>query len=152
MGESTLTTTRHLENWQSIAKRLFTTISCAVCGMHHPDSLTYHKALGIAKGMEAAKQNTAFGTPEHTIKTLNGRPPKYSDSQRCYHCSHTNHRVADCKFQNTRKGTSQHDALILLHDGTYHTCVPLKTPRDAAKEKARSSVPTQKQKDSPRPG
>ena len=72
-----------------------------VCGLRHDTiqrrllsetTLSYNKALDIAKGMEAADQNTkAFRTTEPTIKALSGRPPKPSDSRRCYRCGRTNH-------------------------------------------------------------
>ena len=92
-------------------------------------------ALDIAKGMKAADQNTkAFRLPEHTIKALSDRPPKPSDSRRCYRCGRTNHGPADCKFR---------DAVSFLQkDGTYRTSMPLETTRYAGEEKARSSTPT----------
>ena len=67
------------------------------------NNLSYNKALDIAKGMEAADQNTkAFRTTEPTIKALSGRPPKPSDSRRCYRCGRTNHGPADCKFRDAQ--------------------------------------------------
>ena len=81
-----------------------------VCGLRYDTiqrrllsetTLNYNKALDIAKGMEAADQNTkAFRIPEPIIKALSDRPPKPSDSPRCYRCGHTNHRPADCKFRD----------------------------------------------------
>lgn len=66
-------------------------------------TLTYNKALDIAKGMEAGDQKTkVFRMPERTIKALSDRPPKPSDSPRRYRCSRTNHRPADCKFRDAQ--------------------------------------------------
>ena len=81
-----------------------------VCGLRHEafqwrflseNTLTYAKALEIARGLEVAdKETKAFKSSDPAIKKLGTRPKKPSVSQSCHCCGRLNHKPADCKFKD----------------------------------------------------
>ena len=85
-----------------------------VCGLRHEaiqrrllseTTLTYHKAVEVAKGMEAAEKETkAFKTSDPAIKKLSTRTLKTTahaqTTQNCYRCGRSNHRPSECKFKD----------------------------------------------------
>ena len=83
-----------------------------VCGLRHEPiqrcllaetSLTYSKALDIARGMESAEKETnAFKTTEPAIKKLGAKPQRSSTTQNCYRCGCSNHRADTCKFKDAK--------------------------------------------------
>lgn len=83
-----------------------------VCGLRHEPiqrrllaetSLTYSKALDIARGMESAEKETkAFKTTEPAIKKLGTKPPRSCTAQNCYRCGRSNHRADTCKFKDAK--------------------------------------------------
>lgn len=85
-----------------------------VCGLRHESiqrrllsesSLTYAKAIEIAKVMEAAdKEARAFRKTDQAIQKLSkGRgPTQKSYQQPCYRCGRTNHTANECKFKDAQ--------------------------------------------------
>jgi predicted aspartyl protease len=85
-----------------------------VCGLRHENiqrrllsekTLTYDRAIEIARGMEAADQDTrAFkSNPSPINKLVHDTPELKSDRQlSCYRCGRGNHSPANCKFRNSR--------------------------------------------------
>ena len=81
-----------------------------VCGLRHEaiqrrllseSTLTYERALEIARGMESADKDTkAFKTTDPIIKKLGTRPQKSTNTRNCYRCGRSNHTPANCKFKN----------------------------------------------------
>ena len=81
-----------------------------VCGLQHEAiqrrllseaTLTYQKALEIARGMEAADSNTkSFKTFEPSIKKFTSRVPRSADRKTCYRCGRTGHTPTECKFKD----------------------------------------------------
>ena len=65
--------------------------------------LTYTKALEIARGMEAAAQQTKHfreSDPTATLKTIVS-PTKYPSNRPCYCCGRNNHTAENCKFKSS---------------------------------------------------
>ena len=81
-----------------------------VCGLQHETiqrrllseaTLTYQKALEIAKGMEAADSSTkSFKTSEPSIKKITSRLPRSADHKTCYRCGRTGHAPMECRFKD----------------------------------------------------
>ena len=81
-----------------------------VCDLHHEAMqcrlltlhvLTYHKALDIAKGMEAADSNTiSLKTRELPINKVLHRASPGTERKTCYHCRKTGHFPNQCRFKN----------------------------------------------------
>ena len=81
-----------------------------VCGLCHEaiqhrllseSSLTYKKALEIAKGMEAADKDTkSFKTTDPMIKKIESRSPEKAATRICYCCGRSNHSPMKCKFKD----------------------------------------------------
>ena len=80
-----------------------------VCGLRHKaiqrclltkSTLTYAKAIEIARGMESAdKDAKTFKMPVAIIKKLSTSPQKSNEIQiNCYRCGRANHTPAQCKF------------------------------------------------------
>ena len=83
-----------------------------VCGLRHEaiqrrllseSTLTYAKALEIARGMESADKDTkTFKTTDPIIKKLGTRSQKSTNTRNCYRCGRSNHTHANCKFKNAK--------------------------------------------------
>ena len=84
-----------------------------VCGLRHEaiqrrllseSTLTYSKALEVARGMECADKDTkSFKSTDPLIKTIGAPPQKSTDRARnCYRCGRSNHTPANCKFKDAR--------------------------------------------------
>ena len=83
-----------------------------VCGLRHDaiqrrllseTTLTYQKALEIARGMESAdKETKALKSPDPAIKKLGTRSQRPRAFQSCYRCGRSNHKPADCKFKEAQ--------------------------------------------------
>ena len=89
---------------------------CFVCGLRHnaiqrrllsETSLTYDKALEIAKAMEAAdKDARAFKRTDTAVQKLGGgyfrKQKSLTPRQSCYRCGRPNHTPTECKFKDTQ--------------------------------------------------
>ena len=84
-----------------------------VCGLRHEaiqrrllseSTLTYAKAIEIARGMESAdKDAKTFKMSDPIIKKLSTRPQKFTETRtNCYRCGRANHTPANCKFKDSR--------------------------------------------------
>ena len=112
-----------------------------VCGLRHEaiqrrllseSSLTYKKALEIARGMEAADKDTkSFKMTDPMIKKIESQSPEKAANRICYRCGRSNHSPMKCKFK----------------DATCHKC---RKPGHIAPACRSSKSPQQKQPRAPR--
>ena len=83
-----------------------------VCGLCHntiqrwllsETTLTYHKALEIARGMDRPTERQRFLSrqTQQSIK-LGTRSQKSRVFQSCHHCGRSNYKPADCKFKDVQ--------------------------------------------------